>query len=80
MLGDCIPQILGIGIFSGYQLVRLLEVDEEEGPTYAIQLYANEKSSISTFRESHLASMEHREKALWGDNAYSFASVMEVIN
>jgi hypothetical protein len=34
-----IPDVMATGCFSNYKIVRLLEVDESEGPTYAVQHY-----------------------------------------
>lgn len=80
MLGSCIPSMLATGIFSHHQLVRLLEVDETEGATYALQLYVKENSSINDYKQLHHPSIEQQEKALWGDEILSFASLMRVIN
>ena len=35
-----IKEIMETGCFTRYQMVKLLETDEEEGATYAIQYYA----------------------------------------
>ena len=35
-----IPEVLATGCFEKFQLARILETDEEEGPTYAVQYYA----------------------------------------
>ena len=35
-----IPEVLGTEMFYKYQLVRLLEVDDTDGPTFAVQYYA----------------------------------------
>jgi hypothetical protein len=74
------PAFVATGVFSHYQFVRLLDVDDYDGPTYALQLYINENSSIDLFRRIHLDEFENNEKALWGDEVFSFTSLMEVIN
>lgn len=80
ILKDQIPGILSTGLISHFQLVRLLETDNEDGPTYAIQYYFENIARISTYREKHLSAFEQVEKNAWGDNIYSFSSLMEVIN
>jgi hypothetical protein len=72
--------IFSTGIFSHHQLVRLLGVDDHYGPTYALQLYVNEHCSIDEYKSKHLHAIEQQEKTLWGDEAYSFSTLMEVIN
>ena len=80
MMDERLPEMIDTGIFSRYQLVRVLEVDDSEGPMYAVQLYVNELSSISEYKEKYMQQMEHVEKKLWGSQIYSFSSLMEVIN
>ena len=67
-------------LFSHFQVVRLMEVNEDEGPTYAVQLYLKNVSDFRTYRDKHLETFQQREKDAWGDYATSFASLMEVIN
>ncbi len=77
---QCIPGMLGTGLFTGFQLVRLKEVGEEEGPTYAVQLFAKGEPDLKQYREKHLETLERTEWETWGENAFSFKTVMEVIN
>ena len=67
-------------MFSHFQVVRLMEVNEDEGPTYAVQLYLKNISDFRTYRDKHLEAFQQKEKDAWGDYATSFASLMEVIN
>jgi hypothetical protein len=80
MKAEYLPEILSTNLFSHYQMVRLMEVDEEEGPTYAVQLYLESKSDFNAYRQKYLRSFQGKEKLTWGDYATSFASLMEVIN
>lgn len=75
-----IPRILSTGLFSHFQAVKLLEADEEFGPTYAVQLYVREGCSIEEYRQHHLEEILESETKSWGERAFSFSSLMEVIN
>ncbi|MBA4167817.1 MAG: DUF4286 family protein [Chitinophagaceae bacterium] len=77
---EYLPAILATGLFTHYQLVRVMEVDEEEGATYAMQLYSSDIQTFREFRNSHLPGLQNIERNLWGDNVFSFNSLMEVIN
>ena len=79
MITEFLPEILATKLFTHYQMVRLMEVDEEEGPTYAVQLYLKNADDFNTYREQHLEGFRNKEK-IWGGFATSFASLMEVIN
>jgi Domain of unknown function (DUF4286) len=77
---EFLPDMLHTGIFTHYQLVCLPELDESEGPSYAIQLYVSPQHTIAEYRAKHLDGLLQKEKKTWGDSVYSFATVMEVIN
>lgn len=80
MVEDCIPEMMSTGLFTRYQMVRLLELDEEEGPIYAVQMYMDKPSAIREYREKHLERFQQKQKEVWGDHAFTFTSLMEVIN
>ena len=80
MINDYMPQLMATKLFSHYQLVRLMEVDEDEGPTYAVQLYLESSSDFNLYRDKHLEEFQEKERIAWGDYTTSFASLMEVIN
>ena len=77
---EYIPELLSTKLFSDYQVVRLMEVNEDEGPTYALQLYLTNADDFNTYRDKYLESFLNKEKSVWGDYATSFSSLMEVIN
>lgn len=80
LINEFIPELMETKLFSHYQVVRLMEVNEDEGPTYAVQLYLRNTSDFYSYRDKHLRHFQKKEKDAWGDYATSFASLMEVIN
>lgn len=80
MINEYLPELMSTKLFSHHQFVRLLEVDEDEGPTYALQLYLKNAVDFKSYRDKHLDDFQEKEKNAWGDYATSFASLMEVIN
>lgn len=80
LINEYLPELMATTLFSHHQLVRLMEVDEDEGPTYALQLYLKNCEDFNSYRENHLEHFQKKEKNAWGDYATSFASLMEVIN
>src|SRR5581483_1669708 len=67
MMDVHIPQMLGTGCFQQYQLVRLLEIDESAGPTYAVQYYAESKSNYNRYMELFAPAIRKRSVDMWGD-------------
>lgn len=79
LLNEHIPSIMNTNCFVGYKVVRLLEVDETEGPTYAIQYFAESKADYNRYIEIHSSKMQKLSFEKWGDRFIAFRSVMEVV-
>ena len=74
-----IPRIMQSGCFITYQLMRLLAIDEEEGPTYALQLYAAGHNEYNCFNENFLPETEKLSYEKWGNSILCFPTLMEII-
>jgi hypothetical protein len=79
LLNEHIPDIMQTGCFSSHKVVRLLEVDESEGPTYAIQYHADSKADYNRYIETHATSMRQKAFDKWGNRFIAFRSVMQVV-
>lgn len=75
-----IPSIMQTGCFQSSKIVRLLEVDDSEGPTYAIQYSAESKADYNRYITVHSAAMQKRSYEKWGDRFIAFRSVMQVVS
>lgn len=75
-----IPEVTGTGCFTHALIVRLLETDESEGPTFAIQYYAATKSDYDRYIELHAPLLRQKSLNKWGDRFIAFRSVMEIVN
>ncbi len=75
-----IPAILNTGCFTHSTILQLLETDESEGPTYALQFHTESKAQYNRYIE--LFSNELRKKSYekWGDQFIAFSSIMQVVN
>jgi hypothetical protein len=74
-----VPAVMSSGCFEKYQLVRLLEVDEDEGPTFAAQYYAASKAFYDEYNSTHAPQFRGDAMSKWGNKFISFRSLMEVI-
>jgi hypothetical protein len=80
MLDIHIPEILGTGCFTRHQFVRLMEINETEGPTYALQLYVQNKEDYNRYMRMYSEIQMQDGIALWQDNVVSFATLMKVVH
>ena len=75
-----IPEVIKTGCFKQATILQLLEVDNTEGPTYAVQYYAVSKSLYNNYIENHASEMRRKGFDKWGDKFIAFRSVMQVVN
>lgn len=79
MFDEHIPDTMRTGCFSGYRVVRLLDIDDSEGPTYAFQYNAESKADYNRYIELYAPELSRRSFDKWGDAFIAFRSLMEVV-
>ena len=79
LLNEHIHDTMQTECFVDCKVVRLLEVDDSEGPTYAIQYYARSKAEYDRYVELYATKMRKISFEKWGDQFIAFGSVMEVV-
>ena len=75
-----IPDVIQTGCFTHAVILRLLEVDDTEGPTYAVQYFAESEALYNNYIETHAAAMRQKGFDKWGAAFIAFRSVMQVVN
>ena len=75
-----IKEIMVTGFFSAYKIFRLLEQDDADGNTYAIQYTAHTKADYQNYIKIHAPLLQQKALKKWGDKIISFRSVLEVIH
>jgi Domain of unknown function (DUF4286) len=75
-----VEDILNTQCFTKYTILRLLEIDEAEGPTYAIQYYAESKALYNLYIEKYANEMRQKSFTKWGDKFIAFRSVMQIVD
>src|SRR5947208_2311581 len=74
IISEHIPEILQTGCFQSYTIGRLLETDDSEGPTYAIQYRAESKADYNRYIEIHASRMRKKTFDKWGEQCIAFRS------
>src|SRR5215203_1058967 len=75
-----IPEMLGTGCFEKHQLVRILQVDETEGPTYATQYYASTLTKYDYYLQNYAAALRRQVSDKWGEKYIDFRTLMQVVD
>lgn len=79
MLNEHIPDMMATECFSDYKVVRLLEVDDSEGPTYAIQYHAESKALYNHYITKYSVNLQQKGYDKWGQRFIAFRSVMQIV-
>jgi Domain of unknown function (DUF4286) len=74
-----IPEVIATGCFTHAVTLLLLEVDDEEGPTYAIQYHAESKSNYNRYIDKFASEMRQKVFDKWGNQFIAFRSLMQVV-
>jgi hypothetical protein len=75
-----IPAILQTGLFDRYQLYRLLDQDEEEGPTFVIQFFTTTRERYEQYLIAFAPGFQQAGWDKWGDRFISFRTTMELLH
>jgi Domain of unknown function (DUF4286) len=74
-----IPEILAGGCFERHHLLHLLEMDESESKTYALQLHAASEQDYRTYLLHHAPQLRAAARTQWGDEIMDFRTLMDVL-
>lgn len=74
-----IPDMVGTGLFTHAIVLRLLEQDETEGLTYAVQYHAESKANYNLYIARHADNMRSKAFAKWGDQFIAFRTLMQIV-
>lgn len=80
MKEEHIQDIMNTGCFEKFVFVKLLDIDDSEGPTYAVQYYAESKAQYNRYIDLHAPKMRKASMDKWGDKFIAFRTLMEVVS
>ena len=75
-----IPDVINTGCFTNAVILKLIDIDETDGPTYAVQYSCESKAAYNRYIELHAPEMRRRSFEKWGDKFIAFRSIMQVVN
>ncbi len=79
MTTEHIPEIFATACFQRHSLLQLLEVDESEFRTYALQLHATEESDYRAYLQQFASELRKRANDKWGEQVIGFRTLMSVL-
>lgn len=79
MRNEHIPEIMATGCFTRHQIVQLLEQDDSEGPTYAIQYHSPDQDHYERYIEEFADALRLKSLQKWGEGVMAFRSLMRIV-
>jgi hypothetical protein len=80
MKEEHIPEIINTGCFTKGTVMHLLEIDDSEGPTYAVQYIAESKALYNRYTDKFAPLMRQKAIDKWGNKFIAFRSIMQIIH
>ena len=75
-----IPDIISTGCFTQATVLHLIETDDSEGVTYAVQYQADNKDLYNQYIEKFANGMRKKGADKWGNQFIAFRTAMEVVH
>jgi len=75
-----IPAVMQTGCFTHYHFVRVLDIDDSDGPTYAVQYFIENKEQYNKYIETYASTLRQDSMQLCGQLMIGFRSLMAVVN
>lgn len=75
-----VKEVMESDCFTEYKIVKLLEIDETDGPTFAVQFFAESKGLYNRYIEKFAGEMRKRSFEKWGDKFISIRTVMQIVD
>ena len=80
MVKEHMPALVQTKCFTHFQLLRLHEVDDTEGPTYVAQYFSKSKALYHRYIELYAQEFCNDTLVNWGDNFVAFRTLMEIVH
>lgn len=80
MQQEHIPEVVATGCFTHAVIMHLVELDETDGPTYAIQYHAESRADYNRYIQTFSQEMRRKVAEKWGDQLVAFRTVMHIVN
>jgi hypothetical protein len=77
LLQEHIPEVMNTDCFVDHKVLRLLNVDESEGPTYVVQYIAETEDDYNRYIDQFADKLRKRSTEKWKDKFIAFRTVME---
>lgn len=75
-----IPDLVNTGCFTHAVILHLVEADDEEGITYAVQYHAESRALYNRYMDKYAAGMRQKALDKWGNGFIAYRTLMHLVN
>jgi hypothetical protein len=79
MKSKFIPIIISTDCFEEHKFYELI-VDEDQAPTYTLQLFAANQDLLVQFKDTLSPTLLEELSSTWGDQCFHFITNMKIVN
>jgi len=76
---EYLPATMATKCFDSYKLFQLLDEDEEEGPTFILQLFTDSEQRFEEYMIRHAEQLQQAAQQRWGTGYIAFRTLMELL-
>jgi hypothetical protein len=76
---DHIPKIMETNLFEKNTLLQLINVDEQDGITFAFQLFILSELEFNEYEKIFAPDLHLNSKKAWGEQILSFSTLMRIV-
>jgi hypothetical protein len=74
-----IPAIMETKLFEKNTLLQLINIDEKDGLTFALQLYIVSELKYDEYEKNFAPTLRLDAKQVWGEEIMSFRTLMRIV-
>lgn len=75
-----IPDLVNTGCFTHAVILHLVEADDEEGITYAVQYHAESRALYNRYMDKYATDMRQKALDKWGNGFIAYRTLMHLVN
>ena len=79
LVNDYAPGIIGTNCFTKFTTLKLLELDDADSSTYALQFFSKSFESYERYLKNFADDFAEKSFNKWGQKMISFGTVMQVV-
>ena len=79
MKEDHIPKVMATGCFKDFKFYRMMEENQSDGMTYAVQYFATELSNYFDYKEKYAPLLQKEMNDTWPDKYAAFRTLLREI-